>query len=257
MLTRDRDVAVPPEPPLPVDPEWVRVIRPGQSDDRAGLDAMQPLLPTASPTHFLLPLPPDLTSDSRELFGFFVYELRIGHLIGWTTAQGRYGPALRVTGVQHPAPQLTCTAMRTAEAVLVAAPLATPVFAGRSLLPTSPTTQIWFLLYAQVLQADGKDHRNILLGRRRGIFRGQKTITRAETSQSESAQWTAAEINAALDAYGLPRDSPLSLLAVELLPEVEPPDDPLGASLGQVRILRTSPLIKLSSVCIQPPCAVG
>jgi hypothetical protein len=33
------------EPPLPIDPEPIRVITPGQSDDEAGLNAMQPLLP--------------------------------------------------------------------------------------------------------------------------------------------------------------------------------------------------------------------
>ncbi len=253
MLTRGREVDVPPEPPLPIDPEWVRVVRPGQSDDRAGLDAMQPLIPTSSPTHFLLPLPPDLTRDSRELFGFSVYELRFGHVVGWSTAQGRYGPALRVTGVQHPPPQLTCMTMRTEESVLVAAPFATPVFAGASLLPPVPATQLWFLLYSQVLQADGKDYRNILLGRRRGSVR-RKPSDRVETDLSASAQWTQAEIVAALEAYGLPPDSPLSVLGVELLPEAEPPADPLGASLGEVRILRTSPLVKVSAVCIQPPC---
>ncbi|MCP1783881.1 hypothetical protein [Bradyrhizobium japonicum] len=256
-LTRGHDVAVPPEPPLPIDPEWVRVIRPGQADDRAGLDAMQRLIPTASPTHFLLPIPSDLTRDSRELFGFFVYELRFGHAVGWSTAQGRFGPALRVTGVQHPAPQLACTAMRTSESALASAPYANPVHQGRSLFPPFPATQIWFLLYVQVLQADGKDHRNILLGRRRGIFRERKVVSRVETDLAASAQWTEAEIAAALETYGLPRESPLSVLAVELLPEVQPPADPLGASLGDVRILRASPLVKLSDVCIQPPCAAA
>lgn len=256
MLARPGQITVPPEPPLPIDPELVRVIRPGQSDDRAGLDAMQMLIPTTSKRHFLLPLPPGLTSDSRDLFGFFVYELRVGHLIGWSTAQGRYGSALRVAGVQHPAPQLFCNALRTPESILASAPYAVPVFAGRSMLPPVPATQIWFLLYAQVIQADGKDHRNILLGRRRGTFREQKIVTRVETDLSASGQWLQAEIVAALDVYGLPRDSSLSVLAVELLPEAQPPADPLGASLGKVRILRTSPLVKLSDVCIQPPCAV-
>jgi hypothetical protein len=256
MLTRSQDVVLPPEPPLPIDPEWLRAIRPGQSDDRAGLDAMQALIPTASPTHFLLPLPSQLTRESRELFGFFVYELRIGHVIGWTTAQARYGPALRVAGVQHPAPPLTCTAMRTADGVLAGSAYANPVFAGRSMLPPTPATQIWFLLYTQVVQADGKDHRNILLGRRRGYFRDYKRGTRSETDLSASGQWAEPEIAEALAAYGLPRDNPLSVLAVEVLPELVAPQDPLGASLGEVRILRTSPLVKLSDVCIQPPCVV-
>ena len=262
MLTRDRAEyappvpPVPPEPPLPIDPEWVRVIHPGQSDDRAGLDAMQPLIPTASPTHFLVPLPPDLTSDSRELFGFFVYELRVGHAIGSTTRPGTLRP--RAAGRWGAAP--AAAAHLHGDAHRGSGPgggaLCDTGFRGRTMLPQSPATQIWFLLYAQVLQADGKDYRNILLGRRRGIL-GRKTPTRVETDLSGSGQWSEAEIAAALDAYGLPRNSPLSVLAVELLPEVEPPNDPLGASLGEVRLLRTSPLVKLSGVCLQPPCPVA
>ena len=32
--------------------------------------------------------------------------------------------------------------------------------------------------------------------------------------------------------------------------EEEPPDDPLGADLGQMRILRTSPLTPVPAVCV-------
>ncbi len=254
VLTRGREVEVPPEPPLPIDPEAIRVIVPGESDDRAGLSAMQPLLPTRSPRHFLVPLPPDLTRDSRELFGFFGYELRVGHAVGWSTAQARFGPALRMTGVQHPAPRLQCMTMQVTEGILVSAPFATPVLAGRNLTPHVPASQLWFLLYAQVVQADGQDHRNILLARRRGTFEHKRR--RVEVDLTASAQWGRAEVEAMLDAYDLPPDSPLSVLAVELLPELQPPPDPLGADLGEVRILRASPLVRLSSVCIQPPCPV-
>jgi hypothetical protein len=73
---------------------------------------MQPLLPTDSPRHFLLPLPPGLIPESPELFGFFTYEFRIGRRVGWSTAQGRFGRPLRVTGVQHPAPTLRCEVVR-------------------------------------------------------------------------------------------------------------------------------------------------
>src|SRR5262249_23536340 len=140
LLTGGAEVAPPPEPPLPIDPEPIRVIHPGQSDDRAGLSAMQQLLPTTSPRHFLVPLPPGLHQESRELFGFFVYELRVGHLREWSTARARYGPPLRVTGVQHPCPPLDCEAARTPEELLVSATFATPVFDGRGLLPPTPAT---------------------------------------------------------------------------------------------------------------------
>ncbi|MBV8066514.1 MAG: hypothetical protein JO113_00955, partial [Candidatus Eremiobacteraeota bacterium] len=106
-------------PPLPLDPELVRDIIPGDTDDRAGMNAMQQL--SASPDsdrHFLLPLPPGMAADDPDLFGFYTYELRVGHAgpIGdsrwWSTANGRFGSPLRVAGVQQPAPPLTCQAGR-------------------------------------------------------------------------------------------------------------------------------------------------
>src|SRR5271166_236366 len=46
-------------PPLPLDPELVRVIIPDDTDDRAGITAMTQLTASStSNTHFLLPLPP-------------------------------------------------------------------------------------------------------------------------------------------------------------------------------------------------------
>ena len=71
------------DPPLAIDPETIRSITPQQSDDSAGLDAMQPLIPcdtTAAepaPRHYQLPLPPGLSASSPELFGFFTYEIRV------------------------------------------------------------------------------------------------------------------------------------------------------------------------------------
>ena len=93
------------EDPLPIDPEPVRVILPAQPEDENGLNAMQPLIP-AEPgsTRFLVPIPRGLNEDSPELFGIFTYEFRAGHdKRRWCTARGRFGPPLRVTGVQHPA----------------------------------------------------------------------------------------------------------------------------------------------------------
>ena len=90
------------DPPLAIDPELIRVITHGHGNDNAGIDAMQPMieetaepstpLMKVTPVHYLLPLPPGLHSESPELFGFFTYELRVGHTDRiWCTAQGRFG----------------------------------------------------------------------------------------------------------------------------------------------------------------------
>jgi hypothetical protein len=109
------DVSRPDDPPLVLDPEIMRVIVTGDSDDRAGIDAMSWLEPaTDSNRHFLLPLPPGLDANDPELLGFYTYELRVGHYgqphdtRWWSTAQGRFGRPLRVIGVQYPVPPLPC-----------------------------------------------------------------------------------------------------------------------------------------------------
>jgi hypothetical protein len=72
----------------------------------------------SSRQHFLLPLPPGVAADDPELFGFYSYEFRVGHsgpagdLRWWSTANARFGAPLRVVGVQHPPPPLTCHAGR-------------------------------------------------------------------------------------------------------------------------------------------------
>ena len=107
-----------PEPPLAIDAETVRVVFAGEDADESGLDAMTPLIRASATTsgpdgvHFLLPLPPGIAPDALDLFGFWTYEFRVGHAEKWSTAQGRFGRPLRVAGVQHPAPRLTCTVGR-------------------------------------------------------------------------------------------------------------------------------------------------
>ncbi len=173
--------AAPDEPPLPIDPEYIRVITPDQSIDNAGMNAMQ-LMQKAndSERHYLLPLPPALNSESPELFGFFTYEIRVGHYQYkgttqnvWTTAQGRFGRALRATGIQHPAPILLCNVNRDDEKLFVTAPYAQAVYKGRNVTANPPRTQLWALLYAQVKQADNKDYRNVLLDDRKMDWRTQ------------------------------------------------------------------------------------
>jgi hypothetical protein len=163
------------EPPLPIDPEPIRVIIDGATNDLAGLTAMQPLeKATDSDVHYLLPLPPGLHANADEMFGFFTYEFRLGHYMDlkeeleekkmvWTTAQGRFGRPLRATGIQHPAPTLTCTVNRDQNKLWVNAPYAVAVFDGRNVTADPPRTQLWCLLYAQARQADNLDWRNILL----------------------------------------------------------------------------------------------
>lgn len=239
------------EPPLAVDPEWVRVIVQGQAGDRAGLDAMQPLIPSDSPLHWALPLPAGLDDESPELFGFFTYELRVGHFDPdmWSTAQARFGSALRVAGVQHPAPALPCTVLRNTQGIMVSAPFALPVLDGQPLQPHPPRSQIWVLLYVQAEQIDGADRRNVLLGRKAASWQEQ-TFGKARASNAYGeASFGTAEFELALASLGFARTAPLSVLAVELLPQDVPTSDPLGAGLGGQRILRSSPLTPVPVIC--------
>ena len=264
------------DPALPIDPEMFRVISPGASNDLAGLTAMQPMeKATDSDRHYLMPLPPGLHSNADELFGFFTYEFRVGHFrnrntgeMAWTTAQGRFGRPLRATGIQHPAPVLTCTVNRDEEKLWVTAPYATAVFKGRNVTARPPRTELWCLLYAQVRQADGADFRNILLDDKpldwrievdtdppapAGNFSRYTDAERltlqnltlktfkSEISYAKYSQvlklksldktnkdatkygtvlWTNEEVAQWLRLFGLPEDSPLSVLVVEFLPHV-------------------------------------
>ncbi len=267
--------AAPEEPPLPIDPEYIRVITPNQSDDLAGLSAMQVLTKSSdSDVHYLMPLPQGMHSESAALFGFFTYEFRVGHGHWperesnlWSTAQGRFGRALRVTGMQHPAPNLLNVVNRDEERLYVNAPYAQAVFNGKNVTSNPPRTQLWCLLYAQVHQADGKAFRNILLDdkymdwkrrifttpdkekqvlktyrdflhREKNLEFGKldfnpaiqidKTSIKAKISDGAylaifkdqprigTAVWTNKEIHALLERYGLPADSSLSVLTVEV-----------------------------------------
>jgi hypothetical protein len=238
----------PVDPPLPVDPEWTRVIVPGQSDDRAGTGAMVRLLEGDSPTHFLLPLPPGVHEDDPELFGFFTYELRVGHDQQWSTAQGRFGAALRVAGLQHPVPTLPCSVRRLTTGIVASAPYADAVFQGVSMRPRSPATRMWVLLYAQVRQADATAWRNVLLGRKPAPPRGRDDKL-VPIALYGVASWNEFEVESLLLTIGLGADAPLSCLAVEVLPGGVPAADPLGADLGKERILRASPLVPVPQLC--------
>ncbi|MFN3997300.1 hypothetical protein [Algoriphagus sp.] len=357
---------VPEEASLSLAPEVTRRIIPGQSDDKSGIDAMQMMIKsTDSDRHYLLPIPPGLHPESPEMFGFFTYEFRVGHahfidrakeddelneatlgsilsqhyLNGvpkgnlWSTAQARFGREQRVTGMQHPVPTLLCSLNRNENHMYVSAPYAKAVFQGKNVTSKPPRTSLWTLLYAQVHQADGLDHRNILIAERkmridvrvntdpkelklinvltqqtyfrpnmpkynRGKFEfNQNQISEAtlfanirESHPIGTAVFTSQEIAGYLTDLGLPEDSSLSVLVVEVFGNITnirqhlnsfnfrnqtienrefqmaaqrmmenqnqttPVDrDQLGDSLGHFRILRTSPLTKVPFVCC-PTC---
>jgi hypothetical protein len=254
----------PEEPLLGIDSEFIRVITPRQSDDMAGLGAMQAMeQATDSDTHYLVPLPPGMTSESPELFGFFTYEFRIGHGHWaardhniWSTAQGRFGRPLRVTGIQHPAPTLLCAVTRDREKIYVNAPFAKAVAQGKDVTSRPPRTKLWCLLYAQVKRADGQAYKNILLDEKpmpcneqvvtsekpdRKVSRTSATSSKLQhipveadkesnTNRLTGAQlavfkdqprtglavWETDEVNQRLRLLGLPADASLSVLAVEL-----------------------------------------
>jgi hypothetical protein len=269
------ELPAPDEPPLPLDPEPIRVILPGQPEDDAGLEAMQELVQAEdSDRHFFVPLPPGLTPESLELFGFWTYEIRVGHKV-WSTAQARFGKPLRVTGVQHPAPALKCLVSSTycepdigresGTMIKVAAPFATPVLDGAKLdyvtimkferprIIRRPKTRLNVLLYAQVLQADGRSHRNILLKYKAAEPLDDSMEYGASTRDiyGLATFYDREDFLLILNELALPMDSPLSVLAVEMLPtgSTEEPDDPLGRDLGTQRILRTSPLTPVPPIC--------
>ena len=217
---------------LPIDPEPIRVIFPNQAADNSGLDDMVELTPaTDSNRHFLLPLPKGINPDFPELFGFWTYEIRVGHKDMWSTAQGRWGRRLRVSGVQHPAPTLLCTVYRVPATpvqiakIIVSTPYATPVYEDRKLTnraANDPRTRIWVLLYAQVVQADGSTSRNVVLSRTFAYpnfdIQDNEAVRTSTRDVMGIAQFPDVLIRQALSRLALPEDSPLSVLAVELLP---------------------------------------
>jgi len=259
LLPRDLISEEAQESPLPVDSEWVRVISPGQPRDENGLSAMQQLQDSpAAPNHYLVPLPPELQETSPELFGFFVYEVRLGHTASrWSTAQGRFGPALRIAGVQHPAPPLVCLAGRLQTGIVVQAPFATPVWNGASVRASVPQTDLWALLYARVRQADAAAWRNVVLARTQlfaphpgnpelpgGIFSDPRTAPVVYGLGGFDAD----TITSGLRQLGLSPETPLTVLAAEVFADPRE-SDPLGDRLGHARLLRISPLVPVPDAC--------
>ncbi|OCK98282.1 uncharacterized protein K441DRAFT_317824 [Cenococcum geophilum 1.58] len=236
------------EPPLPIDPEPVRKIIVGQSDDSAGLYAMQPLIPSDSPIHWALPLPPGMSEDSPELLGMFTYELRVGHSGSlWSTAQGRFGPPLRVTGIQHPSPALNVRVTRNISSIIASAPYALPINRGRADFPKSVASTIEVVLYAQAARLDGEDFHNVFVASRRAVV-AQNFHSQVQ-AYGEAVFDLDRDVFPQLAALGFSVKAPLSVLAVELMPQENFPDLPLTANLGGARILRSSNLIAIPATC--------
>ncbi len=226
------------EPALPIAPELIRAIVSGDvTDDKAGLDSMQELIPSeGSNLHYVIPLPPGLHAASPELFGMFTYEIRAGHKKIRCTAQGRHGRQARITGVQHPAPTLFCSVNRDELNLSVSAPHAKAVFNGVNITARPPRTDIWALLYAQVTQADGKSNRNILLGQKvlGTEFNFSDAYVPPVGAANRDAQvysvttWKNTEISQILSILGLPVSSSLSVICVEMMPNPNTYPDMVG-----------------------------
>jgi hypothetical protein len=141
-----------------------------------------------------------------------------------------------------------------------------------------PHTQLWFFVYGQVVQADASSMRNILLATAPGVFvqprRGQLSDTIAALLEGQLsaehlrdrigvAVFTQAELSTLLIAVHLPGSTPLSILAVELLPggTTTSVSDAGRSEVASARvdtsaifpfgrrILRASPLTPVSPFC--------
>ena len=285
LLYTDRRLlaAAPPvDPALPLDPETMRLISPGQPTDEDGAETMVPLIPSGDQPHrFVLPLPSGVDPRAPELFGLWTYEFRIGHVTRkmvaagaagpafWCLAHARFGRPLRLAGLQHPAPAMSVVAQwqpriplgridpPLAPMLVATAGYAKPVLNGQLVGNGQPHTTIAFLLYAQVPQADGSSFRNILL---KHVLTGPVRDVDAGPVLSARQVFRQADILAVLDALGLPDTAPLSVVGVEFLPaggaveadrqHPEGQPDPLAnETFAQRRILRTSPLTPVEPAC--------
>jgi len=110
--------------------------------------------------------------------------------------------------------------------IVVTAPYATAVYADQKLTNAAagdPRTRIWVMLYTQVMQADGSTWRNVLLGRKFAWPQFDQAqaggLKRASTRDVLGrAEFELKAVENVLAGLALPTDSPLSVLAVELLP---------------------------------------
>lgn len=219
--------------PFNLKEEEIRKIIPGMDNDFGGVGLMQELIPESeeNPKRFLLPLPEGLHHDSDELFGFFTYEIRLAHKKEcWSTARARYSRPLRINGLQHPAPDLICNAFRSNESndksIVLTAYHANAVLKGKNITAFPPNTAIWYLLYTQVMQADGESYRNILIDSGPMFYKpkitkgidGTTGYIRESGDRPGVAEIPVSIIRNKLKQLGLPANNSLSVIAVEMFP---------------------------------------
>jgi hypothetical protein len=167
--------------------------------------------------------------------------------------RGRFGPPLRVAGVQHPPPALVCTALRTKELITVTAPFAVPVLDNVVMQPSTPRSTMCALLYAQVARLDGSgEWSNILISRTPMLpvheLPSKQRVVLPRTLCG-AGSFKVSDYQPMLLGLGFDADAPLSALAVEMMPQNEVLADPLGANLGGQRILRSSGLVAVPVIC--------
>jgi hypothetical protein len=125
--------------------------------------------------------------------------------------------------------------------------------ASTTSVPANPQTRIWFMLYAQVMQADGASYRNVLVDHRLGftlrdpewqvVRNPQHASSREPRTGIVFAQEQIDERLAPIHLVDPDHPSEAIFDAVrDGMPNVEQREDPLGRELGRRRILRTSPL---------------
>jgi hypothetical protein len=112
----------------------------------------------------------------------------------------------RVNGVQHPAPPLKCLVDRTPDGVSVPAQYALAHFNGRNVTSKSPKTEIWYMLYAQVKQADAAQNRNSLVRSPGAVCRVRAVQPGDVPCRTIQANKFANSFDVNLDAQ--PRESP-------------------------------------------------
>jgi hypothetical protein len=103
------------------------------------------------------------------------------------------------------------------------------------------------------MQVDASTKRNIQIDLRRLHVLRQRRDESTPLLVEGEVRWTGAEVTGALQLAGIPQDAAISVLAAELLPEPNGSfADPPGGDLGEVRILRTSPLSAVERNCCVP-----
>jgi hypothetical protein len=88
----------------------------------------------------------------------------------------------------------------------------------------------------------------VLLSRQQAQVQ-RSTVPAPRTDAFGEAFFPATGVQVLLQAMAFEQSAPLSVMAVELLPQDIEPQDPLGADLGGQRILRTSPLTAVPVIC--------